>query len=84
MGLTMAGVLRSPGYQAVADICSALGVRHRVEHGGKHPKVVFSVNGRNFKIVVSGSASDVRTYYNSRTAVLRILRRADIEVPRIP
>lgn len=78
----MASVHRTPGYQAVADICNALGIPHTVEHGGKHPKVVFVYGGHPFKIVISGSPGDYRAYRNSRSATLRVLRNAAVPIPK--
>jgi hypothetical protein len=41
----------------------------------KHPRLLYTVNGRGFIQVVSGSSSDVRTAMNIRGDVLRNIRR---------
>ena len=52
--------------------------RWAVEHGGKHPKLRFSFDGRDLCIVYPGSSSDHRAQANAVSFLRRILgvRRA--------
>jgi hypothetical protein len=73
-------IRRSEAYQAVADICDDLGVPHQIKIGRKHHKVKFTVCGKPFSIVVSGSPSGC-CYQDSRHLTIRLLRQAGVQLP---
>ena len=46
-----------------------LDIRH------KHPRLLYSVNGKGFIQVIAGSSSDIRAAMNMRGDVLRTIRK---------
>lgn len=53
----------------------AVGVAHTVEFGGKHPRVVWYVEGRRYACVCAKTSSDYRGVLNCRAVVRRLLRK---------
>jgi len=62
----------TPVTAVIAELTAA-GVEHRIDQG-KHYKVRFWVNDRQYTYVVARTASDRRAMQNARTGVRRILR----------
>lgn len=59
---------------AIRDELTAHGaIILRVEHGGKHPRIVFRHKGRERFYVVPGSASDRRAHLNARRDIRHML-----------
>lgn len=72
----MASVNRSVQYKAISAVLDAEGVNYKVEWGGKHPKMVFAINGREIKYTISASPSCNKAGKNAASDVKRIIRQA--------
>lgn len=58
---------------AVKELDEA-GIAWEVEAGGKHFRLVYSVNGREFGAIISNSPSDRRSNLNFRSDVRKTIR----------
>jgi hypothetical protein len=70
-------------YQALEKVLNEEGLPFRVEHGGKHPRLVISVNGRDEFVVCSASPSDRRAHLNAAAFLKRRIAawRSESEPP---
>lgn len=55
---------------------NGIGIKPKMEHGGKHPKITFEHNGRTWRFPVALTPSDV----NSGRAAIQQIRRSLGEV----
>lgn len=64
--------------QVVTDELRLAGVDYQVEHGGKHLRVLFELNGRAMLCTVSATTANWNAHYNARADVRRMLRRGAV------
>jgi len=64
--------------QVVTDELRQAGVDYQVEHGGKHLRVSFVLNGRAMLCTVSVSTAYWDAHRNARAGIRRIPRQAAI------
>lgn len=65
---------RSACYLAVTEELTRHGIPFVVQPGGRHWRVIATINGVEKAIIVSGSPSDVRAGLNAKTRARRIIR----------
>jgi hypothetical protein len=57
------------------NLLDELEIEWTIDMQHKHPRLLYSVNGKGFIQVVAGSSSDVRAAMNMRGDVLRTIRK---------
>lgn len=57
------------------NLLDELEIEWTIDIQRKHPRLLYSVNGRGFIQVIAGSSSDVRSAMNMRGDVLRAIRK---------
>ena len=63
--------------RAVMDELDKQGaVVRRIENGGKHARIYFSIGGKEFFHTLSGSPGDRRSALNARSQVRRLCKQA--------
>jgi hypothetical protein len=72
---------RNPCLAVTVAELTAAGIAHRVENGGRHPRVRWSFGGQNFTTVVPSTPSDVRAEANARGVIRRRLRQLGAITP---
>lgn len=65
--------------EPLLDMLSEAGFGHRIEHGGRHPRIVIDCGNVTRFYVIPGSPSDRRSNLNARSDLRRML---GIERPR--
>ena len=57
------------------DLLDVLKIEWKIDMQRKHPRLIYSVNGKGFIQVIAGSSSDIRSAKNMRGDVLRTIRK---------
>lgn len=60
--------------RAIRAVLDAKGIPFEVSHGGKHPRVTFSVDGQRVRYPFPASTGDRRSHLAASTQVKRIIR----------
>ncbi len=68
--------------EAVTRELRQAGVTYQIEHGGKHLKIRYTLNGRSGMYVVAVSTSDWRAHKRARAGIRRLLRQAATDEAR--
>jgi hypothetical protein len=57
------------------NLLDGLGIEWTIDMKHKHPRLLYSVDGKGFMQIVSGSSSDTRSAMNMRSDVIKTIRR---------
>jgi hypothetical protein len=68
--------MKNAEMKAVTIEIEAAGLDWYVNTKGRHPKVIFTINGRSCQMTVSSTPSDWRGPLNARAQVRRVIRQA--------
>jgi hypothetical protein len=66
-------------HKEVAKILAKAGIKSTIEHGGKHIRVLFKLDGRDHVIHCCKSPSDYRAMANARSYVHRLLKKRAVQ-----
>lgn len=64
-------------YDTLASELNSRGIDFQLEHGSKHPRLIFDLNGRTIKFTYPLSPSDSRSGLNSLAQLKRIIGSSD-------
>lgn len=70
----MAGLRPNPCLQAMSHVLDEHGIPYTIRHGGKHPQIVFSIDGRTKRRAFPATTSDRRSHLNARSQLKRLVR----------
>jgi hypothetical protein len=57
------------------DLLDKLKIEWTIDMQRKHPRLLYTMNGKGFIHVIAGSSSDIRSAMNMRGDVLRTIRK---------
>lgn len=70
----MPGLRTNLCLRAITTVLDANGIAYRIERGGKHPRVLFEIEGRRFVRAFPLTPSDRRSPLNAAAETKRLFR----------